>query len=234
MEEKFPAKSYKENVLADCFADAKEYFLDAYYQSNGVTVLPGEVVGAIEKSGTKTIIRTISGRSISVDAVVVGMGLRPRVELAHAAGLRIDNGIAVDRFLRTSDLDIYAAGDVASFLSTALDGRIRVEHEDNANTMGRLAGRNMAGQSEPYDHLPFFYSDLFELGYEAVGELDSRLDMIEDWKDRFRKGVIYYLKEGKVRGVLLWNTWNRVEAARELISKKERLSRTALIGRISD
>jgi NADPH-dependent 2,4-dienoyl-CoA reductase/sulfur reductase-like enzyme len=209
-------------------------FLDAYYQSNGVTVLPGEVVGAIEKSGTKTIIKTISGRSMSVDAVVVGMGLRPRVELAHAAGLRIDNGIAVDRFLRTSDLDIYAAGDVASFLSTALDGRIRVEHEDNANTMGRLAGRNMAGQSEPYDHLPFFYSDLFELGYEAVGELDSRLDMIEDWKDRFRKGVIYYLKEGKVRGVLLWNTWNRVEAARELISKKERLSQTALIGRISD
>jgi len=100
--------------------------------------------------------------------------------------------------------------------------------------MGRLAGWNMAGQSEPYDHLPFFYSDLFELGYEAVGELDSRLDMIEDWKDRFRKGVIYYLKEGQVRGVLLWNTWNRVEAARELISKKERLSRTALIGRISD
>jgi 3-phenylpropionate/trans-cinnamate dioxygenase ferredoxin reductase component len=111
---------------------------------------------------------------------------------------------------------------------------MRVEHEDNANTMGRLAGRNMAGHSAPYDHLPFFYSDLFDLGYEAVGELDARLEVVEDWQERFRKGVVYYLKQGLVRGVLLWNTWNRVETARELIMKKQQLSRSSLIGRISD
>ena len=86
--------------------------------------------------------------------------------------------------------------------------------------MGRLAGRNMAGSAEKYEHLPFFYSDLFELGYEAVGELDSRLSTLVDWKEPNREGVVYYQKEGRVRGVLLWNVWGQVDAARELIAAK--------------
>jgi NADPH-dependent 2,4-dienoyl-CoA reductase/sulfur reductase-like enzyme len=107
---------------------------------------------------------------------------------------------------------------VAEFSSPALGRRLRVEHEDNANTMGRIAGRNMAGSRERYDHLPFFYSDLFDLGYEAVGELDSRLETFVDWKAVNREGVIYYLRDGRVRGVLLWNVWGQVDAARELIA----------------
>ena len=67
-----------------------------------------------------------------------------------------------------------------------------------------------------YDHLPFFYSDLFELGYEAVGELDSRLETVADWKEPYREGVVYYLRDGRVRGVLLWNVWEQVDAARQL------------------
>ncbi len=86
--------------------------------------------------------------------------------------------------------------------------------------MGRLAGRNMAGANEPYHHLPFFYSDLFELGYEAVGEVDSRLSVLADWKEPHRDGVVYYQKEGRVRGVLLWNVWGQVDAARELIAER--------------
>jgi len=77
----------------------------------------------------------------------------------------------------------------------------------------------MAGQPAPYDHLPFFYSDLFELGYEAVGEIDARLESVADWRDPFREGVVYYLREGRVRGVLLWNTWGQVDAARALIAQ---------------
>ena len=99
-----------------------------------------------------------------------------------------------------------------------------MEHEDNANTMGRMAGENMAAavqnhQPWPYDYLPFFYSDLFDLGYEAVGDLDPRLETIADWKEPYREGVVYYLKEGRVRGVLLWNTFGQVDAARSLIAE---------------
>ncbi len=76
----------------------------------------------------------------------------------------------------------------------------------------------MAGRTVVYDHLPFFYSDFFDLGYEAIGEVDSRLEMVIDWAVPCRKGVIYYLRDGRVRGVLLWNIWGQVDAARRLIA----------------
>jgi len=136
--------------------------------------------------------------------------------------------------LRTTDPDIFAAGDVANFYNPELDRRIRVEHEDNANTMGKVAGHNMAGGSEPYHHLPFFYSDLFDLGYEAVGELDSQLEVFEDWQEEFGKGVVYYGKDGIVRGVLLWNTWGKVDTAREFIATKKKFDSAFLKDSIRD
>ncbi|MCB0155365.1 MAG: FAD-dependent oxidoreductase, partial [Anaerolineae bacterium] len=139
------------------------------------------------------------------------------IRLAKTAGLETNNGIVVDLSLRTAHPDIYAAGDVASFYNLALARRLRVEHEDNANTMGYLAGQAMAGQAIIYDHLPYFYSDLFDLGYEAVGELNPELDIVADWAEKYQKGVIYYLQAGRVRGVVLWNVWGQVEAARKLI-----------------
>jgi 3-phenylpropionate/trans-cinnamate dioxygenase ferredoxin reductase subunit len=110
---------------------------------------------------------------------------------------------------------------VASFTNPALAARLRVEHEDNAKGMGRMAGQAMAGQDVVCDHLLFFYSDLFELGYEAVGEVDSRLETVADWKKPYREGVVCYLRDGRVRGVLLWNVWDQVDAARGLIAKPD-------------
>jgi NADPH-dependent 2,4-dienoyl-CoA reductase/sulfur reductase-like enzyme len=195
-------------------------FLNRYYQEKGVTVSPGETATALEERNSEAVIRTKSGREFVADAVIAGLGIEPNTELARAAGLKVEDGIIVDAFLQTSAPDVFAAGDAASFHNPALDQRIRVEHEDNANTMGKIAGRNLAGKRERYDHLPFFYSDLFDLGYEAVGELDSKLETVVDWKTENREGVIYYLREGRVRGVLLWNTWGQVDAARELIAGK--------------
>jgi len=171
-------------------------------------------------------------RTIVVDGVVAGVGIEPNVELAQIAGLEVDNGIVVDEFLRTGHPDIHAAGDVAAFHNPLLEKRIRVEHEDNANSMGRQAGRNMAGKSEPYHHLPSFYSDLFELGYEAVGELDSRMETFADWKRPNEEGVIYYLQHGRVRGVLLWNVWQQVDAARKLIAEPGPFTPEDLQGRL--
>lgn len=116
--------------------------------------------------------------------------------------------------------------------NATLGKRLRVEHEDNSNTMGHAAGRNMAGASEQYQHLPFFYSDMFDLGYEAVGELDSRLETFADWKRPNEEGVIYYLQNERVRGVLLWNVWERVEAARRLIAEPGPFSAANLRGRL--
>jgi len=221
-------------IGARIFPKALSEFLNSYYQEKGVTVLPGDTAEAMERKGQKSVVRLKSGKTISADGIIAGVGIQPNVELAQAAGLAVNNGIVVDEMLRTTNPDIYAAGDVANFNNPALASRLRVEHEDNANTMGAAAGRNMAGRSEKYAHLSFFYSDLFDLGYEAAGELDPTLELVEDWKERFQKGVVYYLKNGRVRGVLLWNTWGQVDAARHLITAKEALTSDALIGRISD
>ncbi len=156
------------------------------------------------------------------------------MDLAESAGLTVAGGIVVDEMLRTSDPDIYAAGDVANFPCRALERRLRFEHEDNAEAMGRTAGRNMAGRCDAYRHLPFFYSDLFDFGYEAVGEIDSRMETAEDWLQKFQKGVIYYLADGRVRGVLLWNVWGQVDAARELIVSRRQHKPGELIGRLRE
>src|SRR5207247_9456305 len=128
------------------------------------------------------------------DVIVAGLGIQPNVELAEQAGLRVENGIVVDELLMTSAPDVFAAGDVANFFNPALGTRIRVEHEDNANAMGAAAGRAMADQGSPYTHLPFFYSYLFALGYEPVGELCPRLQTESRWKESFRAGAVYYLE----------------------------------------
>jgi len=220
-----------EGIGARIFPAGISRFLNDYYRNKGVDVRPGETAVGFDAAGTGGTVRTQRGGTIEVDGIVAGIGIEPNVDLARVAGLRVENGIVVNELLRTTRPDIFAAGDVANFQNPAL-GRLRVEHEDNANTMGTVAGRNMAGRSEPYDHLPFFYSDLFDLGYEAVGDFDSRLQTVEDWKEPFREGVVYYLKDGRVRAVLLWNVWEQVEHARRLIADRGPFTAKNLKGRL--
>jgi 3-phenylpropionate/trans-cinnamate dioxygenase ferredoxin reductase subunit len=223
----FPGKDIGERL----FPRALSQFVSSVYQEKGVELLAGEKVVAFKTRGDQHVLKTGANREIVVDAVVAGIGLELNIELAQSAGLKTGNGIVVNEFLRTSHPDIYAAGDVAEVYNPLLEKRMRVEHEDNANSMGRMAGRNMAGQSESYEHLPFFYSDMFHLGYEAVGEVDSRLETFADWK-KPNEGVVYYLKEGRVRGVLLWNVWEQVEAARQLIAQPGPFTEKNLKGRL--
>jgi NADPH-dependent 2,4-dienoyl-CoA reductase/sulfur reductase-like enzyme len=199
-------------------------FLNDFYRSKGVDVRSGTRVAGVEARDGQFAVKLASSpgqseQEIVADGVVAGLGILPNIELAQEAGLEVGNGIRVDGALRTSRPNIYAAGDVAEFFNPALETYLRVEHEDNANTMGEMAGRSMAGEAVSYDHLPFFYSDLFELGYEAVGEVDSRLQTLSDWRKPFREGVVYYLRDDRVRGALLWNVWERVDAARQLIAE---------------
>jgi 3-phenylpropionate/trans-cinnamate dioxygenase ferredoxin reductase subunit len=198
------------------------------FEEKGVRVLAGRTVAAVEPRGEATLVRTDRGEEVLADAVVAGLGIRPETSLAEAAGIRCSDGIDVDELLETSAPGVFAAGDVARFPSEALGGRVRVEHEDAALSQGHAAGRNMTGAREPYRHLPFFYSDLFDLGYEAVGKLDARLETVASWREPFREGVVYYLDGDRVRGVLLWGIFGRVDAARALVAGKVPVERSAL------
>jgi NADPH-dependent 2,4-dienoyl-CoA reductase/sulfur reductase-like enzyme len=208
-----------EAIGAGRYPTALARFLNAYYIERGVELKPGTRVVDGRIDGDRVEIALSDGTTQQADAVVAGLGVTPNVELAAQARLNVDNGIVVDERLRSSDPDIWAAGDVANFHNAALDLRQRVEHESAAVGMGHHAGLAMTGSDEVYTDFPFFYSDLFDLGYEAVGLLDDRLDVVEDWTQPYREGVVYYLDNGRVRGVLLWNVWGQVEAARDLIAE---------------
>jgi NADPH-dependent 2,4-dienoyl-CoA reductase/sulfur reductase-like enzyme len=203
-------------------------FVTEYYRERGVEVLTRETVAGVEG----TVVQTGSGDALEADCVVAGLGVIPHTELAEAAGLPVDDGIVVDELGRCGGrADVLAAGDVARFPVPALGSSMRIEHEDHANSHGKTVGRNAAGAGIPYDHLPFFYSDLFDLGYEAVGQVDSRLETVERWDEPNHKGVVAYVDdERRPRGYLLWNVWGKLDAAREAIVAGEPVGEELLVG----
>ena len=220
------------HIGAGRYPDGLARHLDDYYRQRGVDVRSGVRVTGGKSTDGGVELALSDGSVLRVEAAVAGLGVTPNTTLAEQAALKLDNGIVVDAQLRSSDPDIWAAGDVANFHNPALDRRLRVEHEDAAVSMGRHAGRAMASIADSYDTLPFFYSDLFDLGYEAVGLLDTRLTVVEDWCEPNREGVVYYLDHGRVRGVLLWNTWDQVDAARALIAEAGPFDAASLKGRL--
>ena len=215
------------------FPDEIVTYLNEYYLSHHVHVITNTAVADIQQAGERHRIFFDSGKTLDVDGVVAGVGVKANSDLADQAGLAVNDGIKVNSYLETSAPGIFAAGDVAAFYSPALDKIVRVEHEDNAVMMGEIAGENMAGGNKEYDYIPMFYSDLFDIGYEAVGMIDSRLEMLVDWQEPFQKGVIYYCKEGFIKGVLLWNVWGKVDQARTLIREQKWIDANHLQGLLS-
>jgi 3-phenylpropionate/trans-cinnamate dioxygenase ferredoxin reductase subunit len=187
------------------------------HAEHGVDLHLSTQIEAIVGSGAAQGVRTTGGSVIEGDLVVVGVGASPRDELARAAGLTLENGIAVDEFLRTSAPEIFAAGDVAATWNPMYNKRIRMEHWANALNQGQTAARNMLGQDTAYTKLPYFYSDQYDLGMEYNG-------YASDW-DRVvvRKGasvlefIAFWLKDGRVLAGMNANVWDQGDAIKALV-----------------
>jgi 3-phenylpropionate/trans-cinnamate dioxygenase ferredoxin reductase component len=219
-------------ICARVFPEELSTALNDYYRSHAVEVLTGVSVTAIERHSTGTQVMLGYGRPLEADVVVAGIGIVPNAELAADAGLPVANGIVVDVYGRVGGReDVFAAGDVARFPVSALATDMRVEHEDHAKSHGRQVGANMAGADAPYEHLPFFYSDLFDFGYEAIGEVDSRLETVSDWKELAGEATVTYLdSDRRPRGVLLWNRFGQLDAALDLILAAEPIAEGVTVG----
>ncbi|WP_404392219.1 NAD(P)/FAD-dependent oxidoreductase [Humibacillus xanthopallidus] len=146
------------------------WFADLH-RSHGVAFRFGEGVARIEGTGRVEAVVTTAGERLPADVVVVGVGITPNTGLAEGAGLDVDNGVVTDARLCTSTDGVWAAGDVASWESTALGTHVRVEHWANANDGGLAAGRSMAGADVTYDPIPFFFSDQYDVGLEYAGHV---------------------------------------------------------------
>jgi NADPH-dependent 2,4-dienoyl-CoA reductase/sulfur reductase-like enzyme len=220
-------------IGARVFPAEQAHFLNKIYREKGVTVLNGQLVTTLAEDENGVEVVLTGGSKLAVDGVIAGLGVIPNLDLARMAGLATESGILVNETLQTSDPNIFAAGDVAEFYNPVLQRRMRVEHEENANLGGLLAGRAMAGDLATYDLLPYFYSDLFDLSYQAVGLLDPSLEILEDWQEPHRRGVQYYLANGHPVGVALWGMpFTAVEQARQIIAKGGELKPADLLGRI--
>jgi len=219
-------------IVNRIFPESLGTALTTHFRGRGITVLTGEKPASFHAKGSRFVTRTEGGRVLESDLVIVGIGLAPSLDLPRKAGLATGNGIIVDEYLRASLPDIFAAGDVAFFPYQALGTQTRVEHWDNALNQGKQAGRNMTGCLESYTYMPYFFSDLFEFGYEAVGDIDSRLETVADWQKENDTGVVYYLRDGSIRGAMMCNVWDKVGTARGLIKEGRRMTKRELMGLI--
>ena len=203
------------------------------FVDHGVELRTGRRVTEGSQTADGVTLTLDDGSVVEADAVVVGLGIEPVTGLAADAGLTVDDGIVVSSTLVTDDPAVFAAGDVARYPDRILGTR-RVEHVDNAQQQGRQAGRNLADADETYDHTPMYYSNVFDMGYEAVGTVSTDLRTVEDWQDPTVTGVVYYLDEDDtVRGVLLWNVSDKTDEARKVLAEANAITPDMLPGRIT-
>ena len=203
------------------------------FVDHGVELRTGRRVTEGSQTADGVTLTLDDGSVVEADAVVVGLGIEPVTGLAADAGLTVDDGIVVSSTLVTDDPAVFAAGDVARYPDRILGTR-RVEHVDNAQQQGRQAGRNLADADETYDHTPMYYSNVFDMGYEAVGTVSTDLRTVEDWQDPTVTGIVYYLDEDDtVRGVLLWNVSDKTDEARKVLAEANAITPDMLPGRIT-
>ncbi|MFD1545047.1 NAD(P)/FAD-dependent oxidoreductase [Nonomuraea guangzhouensis] len=201
------------------------------HREHGVDLRCGVRVAEIFGRGGQAIgVRLADGSQIDADAVIVGIGITPNTGLALSAGLEVDNGVRVTARLRTSDLDIYAAGDVANAFHPLLGKHIRVEHWANALHQPQVAAKTMLGQDVRYERLPYFFTDQYDLGMEYSGyvEPDGYDEVIFRGDVKTRQFIVFWLRDGRVLAGMNVNIWDVNDAIQDLVRAGRRVDTSAL------
>jgi 3-phenylpropionate/trans-cinnamate dioxygenase ferredoxin reductase subunit len=187
------------------------------HRDHGVTLRLGVGIESIGGTDRVEEVRLGDGSVLPASAVVVGVGVAPRVELAAAAGLEIDNGVRTDRYLGTSAPQVYAAGDVANAWHPFHETWIRLEHWSAALNQGPVAAKNMLGIATPYEKVPYFYSDQFDLGMEYRGWAPTYEQVVFRGDPAGREFIAFWLGDGIVRAAMNANVWDQGDALEALL-----------------
>jgi 3-phenylpropionate/trans-cinnamate dioxygenase ferredoxin reductase subunit len=208
-----------ERVWSHFFTPEMSAFFERYYEAQGVTIARGERAVGLGGTGRVASVEMRSGRSLPAELVVAGVGVVPNVELAQAAGLEVDNGILVNEYLETSAPDVLAAGDVANYLDVRAGKRRRAEHWDNAVEQGKHVARTLAGEREPFVHVPYFFSDVFDLSYELWGDTDGADEVVTLGDLETPSFSVWWQREGRtVAAFVMGRTDEERELAQDLVS----------------
>jgi 3-phenylpropionate/trans-cinnamate dioxygenase ferredoxin reductase subunit len=187
------------------------------HTDQGTKMLMGTGVEAFEGDNAVERVRTTDGRVLGCDFAVVGVGVEPRIGLAARAGLGVDNGVLVDEQLETSAPGVFAAGDVANAHHPFYGERIRVEHWANALNQGPAAARNMLGQGVPYERLPYFFSDQYDVGMEYSGFARDWDRVVFRGDPASREFIAFWLVGDRVVAGMNVNVWDVNDDVQRLI-----------------
>jgi 3-phenylpropionate/trans-cinnamate dioxygenase ferredoxin reductase component len=191
------------------------------HRAHGVDLRTGVTAAAISTDGRagRVVVALSDGSSVTGDALVVGIGVVPTSSLAEEAGLRVDNGVLADEYLRSSHPDVFAAGDVANAYHPLLGRHLRVEHWDNAIGQGRVAAANLLGAGEAYERLPYFFTDQYDLGMEYVGSTgpDGYDEVVVRGDLAARVFTAFWVKDGSVVAGMQANDWDATEHVRRIL-----------------
>jgi 3-phenylpropionate/trans-cinnamate dioxygenase ferredoxin reductase subunit len=190
------------------------------HADHGTRLLMGTGVEAFEGDTAVERVRTSDGRKLDCDFVVVGVGVEPRTALAEAAGLALDNGIAVDERLRTSAPGVFAAGDVANAHHPFYGERIRIEHWAIALNQGPAAARSMLGAGGAYERLPYFFSDQYDVGMEYSGFARSWDRVVLRGDPGSREFIAFWLVGDRVVAGMNVNVWDVTDPIQALIRER--------------
>src|SRR4051794_12379199 len=187
------------------------------HADHGVTFLGGVAVERLDGPGRVERVMLGDGREVAADAVLIGIGVVPRTELAQAAGIELDDGVRVNAALESSVPNVYAAGDVANAWHPQLGRPLRVEHWANALNQGPAAARSMLGQAVSYDRVPYFFSDQYDVGmeYSGVGSPEDKVVIRGDLAAR--EFVAFWLRDGRVQAGMNVNVWDVTEPIQALV-----------------
>jgi len=194
-----------DRVWKRLFTPPTSTFFERQFADRGITFLKKEKVAALTHKNHECQVVLASGNQVPADFVVAGIGVTPSMELFHRTPLDTDNGIKVNKFLETCVPGVWAAGDIANYPDQIFHRRMRVEHWDNAVEQGRVAMRNLMGKLQPFIHVPYFFSDAFDLSYEFWGDATGHDQVIYRGNMYEKKFSIWWLKKQMLCAALLMN-----------------------------
>jgi 3-phenylpropionate/trans-cinnamate dioxygenase ferredoxin reductase subunit len=195
--------------------------IEGIHRDHGTSMIFGDTVAAFEGVGRVERVTTAHGRRIECDFVVVGLGVEPVTDLLAGSGVEVDNGVVVDEYLRTGVEGIYAAGDVANHYHPVFERRIRVEHWQNALKQGPVAARNMLEKHEPYDEVPWFWSDQYEHNLQYAGFHTEWDELVVRGSMEERNFVAFYRKDRRVLAAVAINRGRDLRRSMPLIKAQE-------------
>lgn len=187
------------------FSPEMSVFFENYYQARGVRLVKSAQVTELRGDGAVSAVAIGGGQAVMCELVIAGIGVRPVTDLLASSGIELGDGVMVNEYLETNQPGIYAAGDVANYLDLIFQKRRRVEHWDNAVSQGQHCAKVLMGERAPFRHVPYFFSDVFELSYEYWGDSSGATQVVHRGDLSTNSFSAWWLKQNRVVAAFAMN-----------------------------